>query len=156
MPISNDATAEANETITLSLSSPGGGATLGSAKTATLTITDDDGSPGSIVLSSASYAITEGTGAITITLQRTGGSTGAASINYVTANGTATAGNDYAAKSGTVTCANGDAANKSFTISVSNDTLTEPAETFQVRLSAPVTAALGATSTATVTINDND
>ena len=156
VPISNDATAEANETITLSLSSPGGGATLGSAKTATLTIADDDGSPGSIVLSSASYAITEGTGAITITLQRTGGSTGAASINYVTANGTATAGNDYAAKSGTVTWANGDAANKSFTISVSNDTLTEPAETFQVRLSAPVTAALGATSMATVTINDND
>ena len=156
VPISNDATAEANETITLSLSSPGGGATLGSAKTATLTIADDDGSPGSIVLSSASYAITEGTGAITITLQRTGGSTGAASINYVTANGTATAGNDYAAKSGTVTWANGDAANKSFTISVSNDTLTEPAETFQVRLSAPVTGALGATSTATVTINDND
>ena len=55
-----------------------------------------------------------------------------------------------------MTWANGDAANKSFTISVSNDTLKESAETFQVRLSAPVTAALGATSMATVTINDND
>ncbi|HEV8577811.1 MAG TPA: Calx-beta domain-containing protein [Thermoanaerobaculia bacterium] len=47
VPIANDTAAEANETILLTLSSPAGGAALdNTAKTATLTIQDNDSSPG--------------------------------------------------------------------------------------------------------------
>ena len=156
VPITDDSLAEAGETVTLTLSSPGGGATLGTTKTSSLTITDNDGAPGTIALSSATYGLVESGGSVTISVTRSGGSTGAASVNYATANGSATAGNDYTAKSGTLTWANNDATTKTFTVSVANDTLKESAETFQIRLSGAVTATLGSIATATVTITDND
>ena len=43
VPITNDVTGEANETVLLAISSPLGGATLGTLTTAVLTIFDDDG-----------------------------------------------------------------------------------------------------------------
>lgn len=42
VPITNDPTDEPNETVSLRLSSPGGGGSLGSPNVATLTILDDD------------------------------------------------------------------------------------------------------------------
>jgi ribosomal protein L35AE/L33A len=156
LAITDDALAESNETVNFTLSAPGGGATLGTTKTSLLTINDNDGAPGTLALSAATYTVLESAGSVTITISRSGGSTGAASVDYATANGGATAGNDYTAKSGTLTWANGDAASKSFTVSIANDTLKEAAETFQIRLSAAVTAALGTPATATVTITDND
>jgi hypothetical protein len=44
---------------------------------------------------------------------------------------------------------------KTITVSIINDVYVENAETFTVTLSSPVGATLGATTTATITINDN-
>jgi hypothetical protein len=154
--IGDDATAEATESIALALSNATGGAALGSAKTMTLSITDNDGLPGTLALSSATWTVSEAGGAINVTIARSGGSTGAVSVAYTTANGSAVAGSDYGAIGGTLVWNNGDANPKTIRIPVLNDTLRESAETILVRLSNAQTATLGAIAQATVTITDND
>ena len=154
--IADDATAEASETINLSLTNPTGGAALGSAKTMSLSITDNDGLPGTISLSAASYTVSEAGGAIDVSVSRTGGTVGSVAISYSTGNGSAAAGSDYGAVGGTLIWANGDAATKTIRIPILNDTLKESAETILVRLSNVQTATLGAIASGTVTITDND
>jgi Calx-beta domain/Metallo-peptidase family M12/Divergent InlB B-repeat domain len=110
---------------------------------------------GFIVIQPSSYTVSEGAGSVTITVQRTGGSTGAASVNYSTQNGTATAGADYTAVSGTLSWANGDAVDKTIVVPILQDTITEATETFTVALSA-ATGALIATASATVNIKDDE
>ncbi len=156
LPVLDDALAEANETVVLSLSNASGGAVLGSGKTSTVTITDNDGSPGTLALSSATYTVGEAGGAVTVTVNRSGGSYGTAAIDYTTANGLAMAGSDYIAKAGKLVWASGDASSKSFTVAIINDTLKESAETILIRLSNAQTAALGGIASSTVTITDND
>ena len=93
---------------------------------------------------------------MTITVTRSGGASGPASVNYLTASSSAIAGNDFVTKSGTLLWSSNDAASKSFTVPIINDTTREGAETFQIRLSGAITATLGSPATATVTIVDND
>jgi len=156
VPITDDALAESSETVLLALSSPGGGATLGSTRNATLTIADNDSSPGVLSLASTSYSVSEAGGSVKISVARTGGTTGAVAVNYATANSSALAGSDYIATSGTLRWASGDATPKTVTITVLNDSIRESAESFQLRLSSPVTAALSGQSYATIAIIDND
>jgi hypothetical protein len=116
------------------------------------------GPPGAVQLSSSTYSGGEASGqqSITITVNRIGGSTGSASVNYATANGSATAGSDYTATSGTLSWPAGDASNRTFNVTVLDDAIVEGSQTFTVSLSAPVGATLGSPISATVTINDND
>ncbi len=75
-------------------------------------------------------------------------------VAYATADGSAEAGLDYSSRSGTLTFAVGDT-EKEIRVSITDDALDEEAETFEVRLSAPVGAVLS-NVVATGTILDNE
>ena len=138
IPILDDTTVEGNETVNLALTSPTGGATLGSPSTAVLTITDNDAAPaGTLQFSAATYSVAENGGNATITVTRTGGSAGAVGVSFATSNGTATAGQDYTATSQTVSFGNGDTANKTVNIPILEDTTAEGNETVNLALSIP-------------------
>ena len=113
--------------------------------------------PGELRFSLASYSVSEGTSAATITVQRLNGDDGAVSVQYATSNGTAQAGSDYTAKSGTLSWADSDNASKTFTVAITNDTAVEGNETINLTLSNPTGGAtLASPSSATLTITDND
>ena len=105
------------------------------------------------VVSIAAASVTEG-GNLVFTVTRTGSTTGAATVNYATANGSAISPGDYTAASGTLTFAAGETS-KTITVATIDDTSVEAAETMTINLSSPSGATLG-TSSATGTINDND
>ncbi len=112
--------------------------------------------PGTLAFSNTSYSVNENAGTATITVNRTGGSTGSVTVNYATSNGTATAGSDYAAVSGTLTFAAG-VTSQSFTVPITDDAAVESNETVNLTLSAVSGGAiLGSPATATLTIVDND
>ncbi|WP_148096718.1 FG-GAP-like repeat-containing protein, partial [Aphanothece sacrum] len=57
IPLNNDTVYEPDETLNLTLSNPTGGVTLGTQKTAVVTIKDNDAKPGVITFSAANYTI---------------------------------------------------------------------------------------------------
>jgi Calx-beta domain-containing protein len=113
------------------------------------------GAPGSLQFSSPNYGGAEG-GAVLITVVRTGGRRGAASVSYQTSAGNATAGADYQPVSGTLTWADGDDSPKSFSIALTDDTEVEAVETFNVSLNTFTGASAGSPAVAVVSIADND
>lgn len=151
--VNQDATIEPSEQFGLQLT----GANVGSPSTATVTINDDDGL-GLLQFSSATYTGAESGGAITITVTRTGSTTGQVSVDFATnpVGSSATAGVDYVATSGTLTWPNGDGTPKTFTVTPIVDAITEGTETVNLVLSNPTGgASLGAQSTAVLSITDS-
>jgi plastocyanin len=159
IPILDDTDDEGNETINVALSSPTGGAGLGSPSTATVTIRDDDDSvpsPGNLGFSASSFEGDEGTGSVAVTVERTGGTDGAVSVDYATSDGSAAAGSDYVAAAGTLSWADGDGASKELSVEILDDALEEGNETVNLSLSSPTGGAGLGTSSATLTIRDDD
>lgn len=112
--------------------------------------------PGTLQFDSASYTEDEAAGTATITVERTGGTDGEATVDYTTSDGTATAGQDYTESSGTLTFAAGDNS-ETFTVSITDDATDEPDETVNLALSnAQGGATLGDPDEAVLTIEDND
>ena len=148
----DDALVEADETFTLTLSNPGGGAVLGSPVTALFTILDDD-SAGQVQFSHSAYTGEEG-GAVVITVTRTGGSRGAVTVDYATSEGSAIAGSDYTAASGTLTFADGETS-QTFSVALLDDAQHEADETLTLTLGNPGGGAvLGSPVTAVLTIRN--
>ena len=114
-----------------------------------------DPTPGTLQLAATSYSAAEGTATVTVSVARTGGSDGAVSVDYATADGTAVA-SDYTAASGTLSWADGESTPKNVDITVADDSAVELTEVLTVNLSNVSVASLGTDTSATVSITDND
>lgn len=159
VPIVDDGADENDETLNVTLANATGGATLGSPSAGTLTIVDNDSTtpqPGALGFSATTYSATENGGNATITVRRTGGSSGAVSVGYATANGSGTAGNDYTPASGTLNWGDGDSANKTFQVPLLDDSAVDGNKTVNLLLQNPSGGASLGTSGATLTITDNE
>lgn len=153
--ISNSAPYSGSRDLTVQLSAAAGGATIGAPAAATITITGSaqPTNSGVLAFSAAQYAASQTAGGATISVARTGGSTGAASVGYSTADDTAAAGADYTATAGTLSWAAGDATAKSFVVPVSKTKLFVGTKSFKVALAAIVGATLGTPTAAAVNIS---
>jgi hypothetical protein len=162
VPILDDSAVESSEAFTLALSAASGGATLGPQATTSIQISDDDTAapptpqPGVLALSAAAASVAENAGTLSLTVSRSGGSDGAASVAYSLAPGTAKAGSDYTAVSGQLQWAAGETGAKTIEIAIINDSLDEPDESFTLSLASATGAALGTPAAATITIVDDD
>jgi glucose/arabinose dehydrogenase len=148
IPIRNDNQVEGNETFGFVIESPTG-ADLGTQRTATVTILDDDNP----ALTVNNIQVNENAGNAVLTLTR-GSGVGTASVQYATVNGTAIATADYSSRTGTVSFAPGQTS-QTLAIPLTNDSSGEANETFQVNFSNPTGVTLPNPS-ATVTIIDDD
>ncbi|MBP8294221.1 MAG: hypothetical protein KAX65_15700, partial [Caldilineaceae bacterium] len=109
-----------------------------------------------VAFSASAYSVGEGDGTATITVTLDGINPHApATVTVQSSNGSASAPGDYGAINQTVTIPPG-AQQTTFIVPIVGDAVNEADETFNLALSAPVGAALGAKSTATVTIIDDD
>jgi len=154
IPIADTPPFSGSKSFAVSLSDPASGAILGSPATSTVTISGSETAfAGTLHLSAATYAITQGTGALTVTVNRTGGTNGDISVNYATASGTAEAGRDFTSTSGTLTWASGDSTAKTFICPISSATPFSGSKSFTISLSSPGNGAtISSPSKATVTI----
>ncbi|HEY0074570.1 MAG TPA: Calx-beta domain-containing protein, partial [Abditibacteriaceae bacterium] len=154
VPVTDDTSLEADETVNLTLITPSGSAVLGTQNTALLTIADNESVLSIADATSAIEGSAAEPGTVTFELSLSPASNQSVTVDYTTTNDSAQAGSDYAAKSGTITFEPGQTS-RSVTISLIGDALNEATETFVVTLAN----ANGATITdaqAVGTISDDD
>jgi hypothetical protein len=156
IPTLNDNVFEnGNETFTITLSNSVG-ASLTMPSTTTVAILDDDPKP-SLSLSSNQRVAEGDSGTKTLRFDVTlsNPSVQTVTVDFATANGTAMAGSDYVASSATLTIPPL-ATSATFDVSINGDITVEPNETFSVNLSNASNASSIVSSSATVTIDNDD
>ncbi|MFM2450301.1 MAG: hypothetical protein RIS44_2751, partial [Pseudomonadota bacterium] len=146
----DDTIAEGPETFSLT-ANPVSGSTPAPAS-ATATITDNDGAPTLSI--SGPAVVDEAAGTVTYTVTLSAPSASNVTVNYTTANGTATAGTDFTAQSGLLTFIPGGSLTQSIVVPITNDTVFEGAETFNVNLSSPTGATLVTPSVTSNIVDD--
>ena len=97
-----------------------------------------------------------GSTGVDLSVSRSDGSTGPASVDFATADGSALAGADYTAKTGTLVWSDGDTASKTIGIALSGSAFTGNSRDFTVVLSHAQYATLGSVAVATVTLAPED
>ncbi|MHC5916452.1 MAG: Calx-beta domain-containing protein, partial [Nostoc sp.] len=154
IPITNDVLVEGNETINLSLTSPTGGAILGTQQNATLVIIDNDVQ---LAFANSTFSVNEdGIPINQVTVVRSGLTSTGVSATIELSDGTATTPSDYTNTPITVTFAAGETS-KIVAIPIINDSVLEVTETVNLTLTNPTSGAtLGTQKTAILNIVDND
>ena len=125
-----------------------------------------DAPPPVVQLSAAAYPVTEGTPGVSVTVTRTGITSGTTSVNYATSdlagandcnvvNGAASSRCDYLTTIGTLNFAANETS-KAITIPIVDDAYAEGSETLTFTLTNALGGVLAAPAVATITINDND
>ena len=109
------------------------GAPLGASQTLVVIYGDKDG--GLVSLSAATYTASQSAGSVTITVNRTNGASGGASVSYATANGTAIAGTNYTSTHGGLRLGRcGNSSPKSFVIPINKTTAFTGGKTVAIAL----------------------
>jgi hypothetical protein len=157
IPINQDTLAEGNETFTVVLSNPRGGAALPAAgapgSVATVTIVDDESA---FQFSSATYTVKEGTPNAVITVLRTGTLTSPATVTYSATPGTAQPAIDFTPVASTLSFP-ASTPSKTFTVPIINNTRLDGNRSVFLALGTTTGGAqLGTQRTATLNIEDNE
>ena len=155
IPTTDDSTYEGDHHFTLTLTNPSDFNLSTLAGSAVGTITDAADRP-SFAFSAASTSADEDDGTLTLTVEKTGTTLVAATVSYATTDGTATGGSDFTAIASTELDFAVADTSKDITVSLTDDSSDEPTEAFTVDLTAGAHAALGSTSSHSITITDND
>ena len=143
----DDRTVEADEVVTVS------GASDLVVAPATLRLLDDDEAVRP-ALSAADADGTEGDGELVFEVRLDAAAASGVTVGYATADGTAVAGEDYESASGTLRFAP-DETSRTLSVTLLDDAVYEPEESFRLELSSPVNATLAVRSV-TGTIVDDD
>ena len=109
----------------------------------------------SVQFDTASYSAGEGDGRATITITRTGDTTGATAVDFMAESGTASAVSDFTPVSRVVRFAPGETS-QTVAIPIIDDAFVEASETVNLALGNATGATLGTPTTAVLTITDND
>jgi hypothetical protein len=147
VPTLADNVSEGSETFKVTASTPHNDAPV----EGTGTITDTTGQPTLAITGPAD--VNEAAGTVTYTVSLSNPSASAVTVNYGTVDETAKAGSDFAETHGTLTFAAGETS-KTVTVAITNDNVYEGTETFGVKLSNAVGAAI-TVDTAHTAIHDD-
>lgn len=152
--VTNDTLDEPAETVVVTLATPAS-STLGANTSHTLTITDNDDPP-TVAFMAATSSVGEATATANLVVTLSTASGQDVTVPYVV-NAGSTASNpaDYTIAASPLTIPAG-ATSANIVVTVANDVLDEPNETVIVNLGTPTNATLGATTSTTLTITDND
>ena len=149
----DDGIDEPDETLALDISNPSN-ATLGGITSHVVTVLDINDPP-EIDFSSSSSTENEAVGTVNVLVSQSAQSGYTTSMNY-TVSGTATgSGTDHNLGSGTVTFPPGDQS-ETISFTITNDIIDETNETIILTLTSTVNASIGADTTHTITITDDD
>jgi len=155
----NDRLYEGTETINLQLTNPSVGTRLSTVQSKlSLTITDDELTPGggSIGFASVASTLSEGQGSASIVVRRSGNTHGTVAVDYYVSGGTALNNSDFVLRAGTLKFSPG-VSQQSISMTLIDDQLVEGVETILLSLSnVEGGASLNTTRTQLVTIVDND
>lgn len=110
---------------------------------------------GNISFTSSAFSVGEPDGSASVSVLRSGGASGAATVQYETAAGTATAGTDYTDTSGSLSWNDGESGLRAFSVAIVADTVSDPGETVDLSLTNATGATLGNIMSSTLTISDS-